>query len=399
MKKIFLLLFVLLCIAFCLGNTSDVITLELSIDGQIAQQEELRVATIGSLILNGIYGGDLDKMAKSCGSKLRALEMLSPTIIDNILTCAQQHTDKPLDAQVSWDGSAWQFAKEKHGVFVDIDDMIDSAKYSNGRLCASGTKSPIDACLTLAEVSTWTTKIASFSTTYHTSSDARRHNIALAANALDGYVLKRGGKLSFNAVVGARTEERGYKNANVILHGEFVKGVGGGVCQVSTTLYNLALKSGLDVVMSACHSLPVSYVDLGLDAMVSASSDLVIANNTAADVYLSVRAVDGVLTMTAFSKSTESNCNIKIYSVVDKRIEASYNTHLVDKVDKDGQAYHAIVKEKQDGAIVASYLEYYSCGKKVRKNLRTSYYKASDGIIEKTNPAYLDSLLGSTETG
>ena len=74
---------------------------------------------------------------------------------------------------------------------------------------------------------------------------------------------------SFNEAIGRRSLEAGYKEANIIKDGEFVKGVGGGVCQVSSTLYNAVLLSGLKVVESHPHSLKVGYVKEGFDAMVN----------------------------------------------------------------------------------------------------------------------------------
>jgi hypothetical protein len=89
------------------------------------------------------------------------------------------------------------------------------------------------------------------------------------------------GEFSFNKTVGARTEKNGYKVSKIIVGGEFVDGVGGGVCQVSTTLYNAVLLAGLNITECHPHSLPVSYVAPSFDAMVnSGSSDLRFINNT-----------------------------------------------------------------------------------------------------------------------
>ncbi len=120
-----------------------------------------------------------------------------------------------------------------------------------------------------------------FFTSYSKSIDERKHNIALAAKAIDGAFVDINGEFSFNRTVGARTENRGYKNAKIIKDGKFVDGVGGGVCQVSTTLYNALLLAGLDITEYHPHSLPVSYVAPSFDAMVnSGSADLKFVNNT-----------------------------------------------------------------------------------------------------------------------
>ncbi len=122
---------------------------------------------------------------------------------------------------------------------------------------------------------------AQFYTSYTSSSAERKHNIALAVSSIDGAFIDVGGEFSFNYIVGARTEKRGYKSAKIISKGKFVDGVGGGVCQVSTTLYNAVLLAGLKIIEFHPHSLPVSYVAPSFDAMVnSGSADLRFKNNT-----------------------------------------------------------------------------------------------------------------------
>ena len=122
---------------------------------------------------------------------------------------------------------------------------------------------------------------AKFSTDYSTSSDERKHNVELAAKALDKTFIDVGGEFSFNATVGERSERRGYKNAKIIKEGEFADGVGGGVCQVSTTLYNALLLADIKITEFHPHSLAVSYVLPSFDAMVSYGyADLKAKNNT-----------------------------------------------------------------------------------------------------------------------
>ncbi len=121
--------------------------------------------------------------------------------------------------------------------------------------------------------------VAEFSTPLAPNPD-RTHNIALAARLLRGRVLRTGEVFSFNAVVGPRTRARGFRPAPVILNDEFVPGDGGGVCQVSSTLFNAALLAGLTVLRRTNHSVPVDYLPIGRDAMVVYGAvDLVLRND------------------------------------------------------------------------------------------------------------------------
>ena len=120
----------------------------------------------------------------------------------------------------------------------------------------------------------------------------RECNIALALEAFDGQVIKPGESISFNDIVGRRTRDRGFKTAKVIQDGEFVDGIGGGVCQASTTLFNAVLLSGLKILESHNHSIPIGYVPLGLDAMVSSQADLRFRNITEANIYIEAKFKD-----------------------------------------------------------------------------------------------------------
>jgi vancomycin resistance protein YoaR len=96
----------------------------------------------------------------------------------------------------------------------------------------------------------------------------RKTNIRLAAERINKFVLKPGKKFSFNAVVGERTAEKGYKKATIFSKGQEVKEVGGGICQLSTTIYNAAVKAGFKITERHEHQQDVEYVPEGKDATV-----------------------------------------------------------------------------------------------------------------------------------
>ncbi|MER3450739.1 MAG: hypothetical protein C4300_00125 [Thermus sp.] len=124
-----------------------------------------------------------------------------------------------------------------------------------------------------------TGEIARFTTRFPGYKVHRNHNICLAAQALNDRILMPGERLSYNEAVGARTLKQGFRLAPVIIRGEKRLGIGGGICQVSSTLYNAALLGGLKIVRRANHSIPVTYVPLGRDATVTDTGlDLVIEN-------------------------------------------------------------------------------------------------------------------------
>jgi len=106
-------------------------------------------------------------------------------------------------------------------------------------------------------------------TYYNSRNKNRSHNIALAAEAINNTVVFPGELFSFNKVVGMRTKERGYQQAPIIVRGELAEGIGGGICQVSSTLYNAVDRAGVQIVERYSHSKRVPYVLAGRDATVS----------------------------------------------------------------------------------------------------------------------------------
>lgn len=122
----------------------------------------------------------------------------------------------------------------------------------------------------------------------------RAHNVETAASYLDGALIPPHGRLSFNDRVGARSVERGYRIAHVIRDGEMVDGLGGGVCQVASTLHAAAFLGGLDIREHVPHSRPSEYIPMGLDAtVVWPNVDLVIANPHPFPITVRARGVDG----------------------------------------------------------------------------------------------------------
>lgn len=154
--------------------------------------------------------------------------------------------------------------------------------------------------------------LARFTTSFDSSNINRSSNIRLAAALLNGVVLKSGQTLSFNDAVGARVPERGFLPAKIIENGEYTEGVGGGVCQVSTTLYNAALLAGLAVTEYHPHSLAVGYVDPSRDAMVSGQIfDLKINNPSKCPVYIRSHTQSGTVSFEIYGKSDGATYSIE----------------------------------------------------------------------------------------
>jgi len=149
------------------------------------------------------------------------------------------------------------------------------------------------------------TVLASFSTPYSSEPNYadRASNLKIGAAALDGYVLLPGQVMSFNAVVGDRTDVAGFRYAPGIADGELIDTVGGGICQISSTLYGAAFFAGLELVHSRPHSRPSSYVDMGLDStVVFGSVDMKLRNSFDFPVVLHTKVSAGKVVVEVLGK-------------------------------------------------------------------------------------------------
>lgn len=143
--------------------------------------------------------------------------------------------------------------------------------------------------------------LSTYTTWFDSYPAARAENIRLAAGALDGRIVGSGEVFSFNATTGPRSRERGYREAMILIQGTATPGIGGGICQVASTLYNVVLRAGLPVVERHPHSRPVPYVPLGTDATVGgAGLDLRFRNNLPLPVKIAARVGKDYLTISLY---------------------------------------------------------------------------------------------------
>lgn len=190
---------------------------------------------------------------------------------------------------------------------------------------------------------------ASCTTYFDPNNRPRADNIKLACRQLDGLLLAPGQGFSFNQAVGPRTEEAGYQEAIVIEENEFTPGIGGGVCQVSSTLYNAVLRSDLKILERSHHSRVVNYMDPGLDAAVAYGTiDLRFQNNSGGYLFIAATCGDGFMAISIYGKITDMP-KVDLVRKVEKVIEPP-ETRKVDPSLLPGQAF--VAEEGSKGFLV-----------------------------------------------
>ncbi|UFT98460.1 VanW family protein [Radiobacillus kanasensis] len=147
-----------------------------------------------------------------------------------------------------------------------------------------------------------TQQISQYITYFNTNNEERAHNISLAAEAVNNHVVFPGKTFSFNKVVGKRTEEKGYLPAPEIVRGEVSEGIGGGICQVSSTLFNAVDRLGVKIMERFSHSKSVPYVPSGRDATVSwYGPDFTFENNLNQPLLIRAKAKNGSMMIKLYS--------------------------------------------------------------------------------------------------
>jgi vancomycin resistance protein YoaR len=146
--------------------------------------------------------------------------------------------------------------------------------------------------------------MSTYTTTFSAADAPRVHNISLIAAAVHGSLVRPGQVFSMNAATGQRTAAKGYRTAHVIQNGELVDGLGGGVCQAGTTMFNAAFFAGLPVPERRNHSLHISHYPMGRDATLNwPGTDLKFRNDSPYGIYITSRATPSTLTFTFWSTS------------------------------------------------------------------------------------------------
>lgn len=230
--------------------------------------------------------------------------------------------------------------------------------------------------------------MSQFSTTLKDSQEGRRANVDLALKKFNGKVIKAGEKVSFNDITGPQTKEGGYQPATVIYNGKFTTGIGGGICQASTTLYNALVLANLEINEVHKHTLPVGYVELSLDAMVSEGySDMVFTNNSDDDIYIKTYTNEDEAVVMIYGASIPDGVTIKrvaefIGNIAHNgdKIVVDENGDYADKVLYKGEYYR--VKYPREGYEAKAYKETYQDGELVkREEIRHEKYQPIDGLI------------------
>ena len=293
------------------------------------------------------------------------------------------------------------YTEGSNGMQLDtaaVESQIESALNSGTyQLSFSPNVTVSEPAVTVESLKKATTKLSSFYTLYYftgTSSTAkdiletrqgRDANISKGVGIMNVITLKPGESFSFNKKTGDRTEKKGWAMAPAIYGKDHRPEAGGGICQVSTTMYNALLRAGVEITYHRPHTIPSDYVDLGWDATVDSNHiDFKFKNNKKDTIYLFVYITKNK------DSARKKEIHVDVYGMEEPGITYKTRTELLSedkavnpeiKYDKKQyEGYQEKTRESHDGYVVATYVDMYTD----KKNPQTIYsYTASYDKIEE----------------
>ena len=297
-----------------------------------------------------------------------------------------QHTIAPKDAVL--DTTDYTVALEVLGYSFDLEAL-------KAQIAAAGEGQSVTvpfhftpAALTKAAIeSTLFQDVLGSVSTNHTNDSNRNTNLKLACKALNGVLVRPGETFSYNATLGERTTAKGYKPAGAYAGGKNVETVGGGICQVSSTLYYACLKADLEIIERTCHGFTVSSMPYGMDATVSwGTLDYKFKNNTEYPIRIEAWVSDGQVHVKLIGTDTKDYYVKMTYETTDGPHEGKvvYQDFPIDNEEgyKDGD----VVQTAYTGRTVKTYRVKYSkeTDEKISSEYEaTSRYKSRDKIIAR----------------
>ena len=310
--------------------------------------------------------------------------------IDNIIN---EIDKQPVDASVSFNPDIkpmFVINKEQNGVKANKDKLINDLQsqfLKNKKIEIEVQTDDIEPNIKSDYFDDKLSLQSKFSTSIKNSQAGRRNNVLVALGKINGTVVKPNEIVSFNSLTSPQDASGGYQNAIIILNGIYTNGMGGGICQASTTLYNALVLANLEIEEVHKHTIPVHYVEHALDAMISDGyADLIFKNTSENDIYIKSYVSGDDAVVEIYGKSIPDGITIKrvaeettIPHNGDKVI-VDTNGEYANKVLYKGEYYR--LKWPSEGYDAKAYKEYYRDGKLIkREEIRHETYQPQQGIV------------------
>ncbi len=302
--------------------------------------------------------------------------------------CGKKCTNA-VDAKIKMKNGKLVYTESKDGVTIDTDATIKSIQEAlrtqedTGPIRVSATVLLQKATVDRELASRCNDKLGTFSTKFNAGNIGRSKNVANAARLINGTVIKPGETFSVHDAISPMTEKNGYYAAPSYSNGQVVDSIGGGVCQVSTTLYNAVLMAELEVVERSPHSMVVSYVEPSMDAAIAGDyKDLKFRNDSDVPVFIEGGTYSGTIYFNVYGEETRSaDRKVKFESEVTETIEPGADKVTYDKTKPS--SYEAVTQEAHIGYKAVLWKIVTENGETEKTQVNSSTYQAEPRYVTR----------------
>ena len=291
----------------------------------------------------------------------------------------------PINSNITLSESGFEVSKEMDGIELNKQQMFEMLNKKIMNRDYSTCDIPVSVIkpkYTFDKLSKINTILGTYETSFNSKNNNRANNIKVATNKINNILIDSNESFSFNKLIGKRSIEQGFKEAPIILNGDMKLGMGGGICQVSSTVYNAALYSGLEIVQARNHSIPSGYIQKGRDATVSYGNiDLIFKNKYNSPILIH-NSVEGNKIISTIYGSEEDKKEIDIRIDIVKTIPQKT---VVKESDKLCEGKTEVSEKGREGYEVNTYRLYKNKDGNVDKKelVNASYYPPKSKVILK----------------
>lgn len=288
---------------------------------------------------------------------------------------------EPISATIKLEDNRFNYTKETYGIKIDVDKLKKAIILDINKVFSNDEKIPtisIRPNFIYDELSKIDTVLGTYETNFNHKLENRVNNIDVAARATNNVIVKPSEEFSFNHYVNDASIQSQFKNAPVIINGKLEQGLGGGICQVSSTMYNAALYAGLEITKVRNHSIPSAYVSKGRDATVATGNlDFRFKNKYNTPILVTHKIYNNKIVTTIYGNKEDK----KEIEVTTEIIKSVPNKVKIETSEKIFEGEKTISQNGRVGYKINTFRIYKGDKGKTKEFISESYYPPMDKVV------------------
>lgn len=366
-------------------------------------QEAIDIGNSGNAIKRFKESKDLTQEKKD----LQLEFAVNDSAVQQFVEKCKQYDQDPVEASIESDGGGGiNMQPGQAGIVVNVDESVQILEDYIANDWTGAADSSVELSVQVQEPSASEEDLESITdvlgtyTTYYGSTYGRNTNVERGAELINGHLIRPGESFSVCDHLVPFSAENGYELGGAYENGRVVQEYGGGICQVSTTLYNALLLAEIEIDERHNHTMSVHYVPPSMDAAIAEGSmDLVFTNNLDTPIFISGYAYGGVLTFTVWGKEYRPEDRYVSYEGVETSTIPAPTTTLLYADDEQNVGYFNQVQTASPGSTAVCYKYVTYNGETTQEQINSSTYEASSNIYEVGTIGASDALLTAIANG